>query len=488
MEKDEFLQLAEKYRTVPVYQRVLADLITPVSTYMSLQRDFPYAFILESVEKGKQYSRYSYVGFNPKLVLEYRAGITTVHSAEGKENKNEPFLSLLRSTMANYSTPKLPGLPSFSGGLVGYFGYETITLVEDVPIRSQGDNGVPEALFMLFEELIAFDHLKGQLVIFFNVSLDENTDLDDAFAHAHECIDTTRKRLQTNIHSQTPVKVEQSKLYSNFTKSQFSTAVKKAKDYITAGDAFQIVLSQRFHRHTSVKPIILYRALRTVNPSPYMFHLKLNDFDIIGASPELLVKVTDDLVEVRPIAGTRSRGKTPEEDIVIAKELLTDEKEKAEHLMLLDLGRNDVGRVAEFGSVHVDEYMVVENYSHVMHIVSDVKGKLNGKHDALDALMNAFPAGTTTGAPKIRAMEIIYELEPTHRGIYSGAVGYLDFCGDLNTCIAIRTMIMKDGLVFFQSGAGIVYDSDPQKEYEETVSKAEAIMSAIDFSERGLIS
>lgn len=488
MEKDEFLRLAEQYRTIPVYQRVLADLLTPVSAYMSLQKNSPYAFILESVEKGTQYARYSYVGINPKLVLEHRAGVTTVHGEDGKLETDEPFLSLLRNTKAAYATVKLPGLPSLSGGLVGYLGYETITWVEDVPVRTEGDMGVPDAVFMLFEELVAFDHLMGQIVIFCNVPIDYDTNLHEAFAHAHERIDVIREMLQTNVHPQTPIRVEQSKLHSNLTKSQFHAAVQRAKDYITTGDAFQIVLSQQFHRRTPVEPITLYRALRTVNPSPYMFHLKLNDFDIIGASPELLVKVSDGEVEVRPIAGTRPRGGSPEEDAALAAELLADEKERAEHLMLLDLGRNDVGRVAEYGSVHVDEQMVVENYSHVMHIVSDVKGRLNGKHDALDALMNTFPAGTTTGAPKIRAMEIIHELEPTRRGIYSGAVGYLDFCGDLNTCIAIRTMVMKDGIVTFQSGAGIVYDSDPEKEYLETVSKAEAIMSAIDLAERGLVS
>ena len=273
---------------------------------------------------------------------------------------------------------------------------------------------------------------------------------------------------------------------SNLGQNTFEAAVLKAKEYIRAGEIFQLVLSQRFQRQTTVKPETLYRALRTINPSPYMFHLKFIDFDIIGASPELLVKVDDGTVEIRPIAGTRHRGNTEAEDIALAENLINDEKECAEHLMLLDLGRNDVGRVSEFGSVTVPENMVIENYSHVMHIVSDVKGELANDKDSFDALISGFPAGTVTGAPKIRAMEIIHELEPDRRDVYSGAVGYFDFAGNVNTCIAIRTMIMKDQTVYFQSGAGVVHDSDPTKEYEETVNKAKAVMAAIDFAENGL--
>ncbi|HDY75591.1 MAG TPA: anthranilate synthase component I, partial [Candidatus Marinimicrobia bacterium] len=300
-------------------------------------------------------------------------------------------------------------------------------------------------------------------------------------------IDKIGEMLHSDIDYQTPIRVEQSCVSSNFDQDSFTTAVLKAKDYIREGEIFQLVLSQRFQRQTSVEPVTLYRALRTINPSPYMFHLKLKDFDIIGASPELLVKVDDGTVEVRPIAGTRQRGKTEEEDHALAEELINDEKERAEHLMLLDLGRNDVGRVSEYGSITIPENMVIENYSHVMHIVSDVMGKLADDKDPFDALMSCFPAGTVTGAPKIRAMEIIHELEPDRRDIYSGAVGFFDFAGNVNTCITIRTMIMKDQTVYFQSGAGIVHDSDPMSEYEETVNKAKAIMAAVDFAENGLI-
>ena len=285
---------------------------------------------------------------------------------------------------------------------------------------------------------------------------------------------------------QTPVQVKKSEVSSNFNQETFESAVLKAKEHIIEGDVFQLVLSQQFERETKVKPVTLYRSLRSINPSPYMFHLKINDFDIIGASPELLVKVEDGTVEIRPIAGTRHRGKSEAEDQALAEDLINNEKECAEHLMLLDLGRNDVGRVSKFGSVTIPENMVIENYSHVMHIVSDVKGELADNKDPFDALMSGFPAGTVTGAPKIRAMEIIHDLEPNRRDIYSGAVGFFDFTGNVNTCITIRTMIMKNGTVHFQSGAGIVHDSDPTKEYEETVDKAKAIMAAIDFAENGL--
>ena len=339
---------------------------------------------------------------------------------------------------------------------------------------------------MLFENIIAFDHLKGSALVISNVNIDDSSDLESQFNNAHSKIDIIGESLHTNVDYQTPIQVKKSKVISNFNQNKFEKAVAKAKEHIVNGDIFQLVLSQRFERATDVEATTLYRALRNINPSPYMFHLKINDFDIIGASPELLVKVEDGNVEIRPIAGTRKRGDSVDEDKKLAHELLNDEKERAEHLMLLDLGRNDVGRVSEFGSITIPENMVIENYSHVMHIVSDVKGKLAKHKDPFDALMSGFPAGTVTGAPKIRAMEIIKDLEPERRNIYSGAVGFFDFTGNVNTCIAIRTMIMKNGSVHFQSGAGIVYDSDPTKEFEETVSKAKAIMLAIDLAEDGL--
>ena len=485
---NEFQDLARGCTTVPVYKRILADLLTPVAAWVHLSQKTEYAFLLESVEKGNQYSRYSYVGINPQKILMHNNGKTTITENGKTIDIDTPFLTLLRETQSQYNMTKLPGIPSFTGGLVGYLGYETIAWVEDIPIHDESDLDVPDSVFMLFEDMIAFDHLKGSALVISNVNVDSERDLKEQFDAAHLRVDLIGESLHSDLDYQTPVRVEQSKASSNFTQDTFESAVLKAKEHIVDGDVFQLVLSQRFERQTSVEPTTLYRALRTINPSPYMFHLKINNFDIIGASPELLVKVEDGTVEIRPIAGTRHRGVTEAEDQVLADDLMNDEKECAEHLMLLDLGRNDVGRVSEYGSVTIPENMKIENYSHVMHIVSDVKGKLAKDKDPFDALMSGFPAGTVTGAPKIRAMEIIHELEQERRDIYSGAVGFFDFTGNVNTCIAIRTMIMKDGTVHFQSGAGIVHDSDPTKEFEETVDKAKAIMAAIDFAENGLVS
>jgi len=484
---EKFKNLAKTQTTIPVHTRVLADLLTPVSAYMRLQKNSNYAFILESVEKGEQYARYSFIGRNPDVILRLEGGQTIIEK-DGKEtSSNLDYLTLLREYQSKFNAPKIPGLPTFTGGLVGCLGYESIVWVEDIPTYSSNELETPDALFMLFNNLIAFDHLKNEAIIFSNVHINDETDLQHAYDEAIKQIDEMGRLLHTDIDYQTPVRLEQSKLESNFTKDGFTSAVSNAKEYIKSGDVFQLVLSQRFHRHTMVDAITLYRALRTINPSPYMFHLKLNGTDVIGASPELLVKVQDKEIEIRPIAGTRQRGKTTEEDVLLAEELLNDPKERAEHLMLVDLGRNDVGKCAEFESVEVKEFMIVENYSHVMHIVSDVRGKLRRDKDNFDALYSGFPAGTLTGAPKIRAMEIINELEPDRRGIYSGAIGYFDFAGNMNTCIAIRTLVLKDNIAYFQSGAGIVYDSDPELEYEETLNKAKAINSAIDFAENGLI-
>ena len=483
---DEFQDLASRCGTVPVYKRILADLLTPVAAWVHLSQKTQYAFLLESVEKGNQYARYSYVGINPQKILMHKDGKTTISQNGQCTTVDTPFLDLLREYQSQYNMEKLPGIPSFTGGLVGYLGYETIAWVEDIPIHEYSALNVPDSVFMLFEDMIAFDHLKGAALVISNVNVDKDRDLKEQFDAAHFRVDAIGESLHSDVDYQTPVQVKKSEVSSNFNQETFKSAVLKAKEHIIEGDVFQLVLSQQFERETKVKPVTLYRSLRSINPSPYMFHLKINDFDIIGASPELLVKVEDGTVEIRPIAGTRHRGKSKAEDQALAEDLINNEKECAEHLMLLDLGRNDVGRVSKFGSVTIPENMVIENYSHVMHIVSDVKGELADNKDPFDALMSGFPAGTVTGAPKIRAMEIIHDLEPNRRDIYSGAVGFFDFTGNVNTCIAIRTMIMKNGTVHFQSGAGIVHDSDPTKEYEETVDKAKAIMAAIDFAENGL--
>jgi len=472
---NEFQDLAQECTTIPVYKHILADMLTPVAAWVHLSKKAEYAFLLESVEKGNQYSRYSYVGINPQKILMHKDGHTSITENGQSINVNTPFLDLLREIQSKYNMVKLPEIPSFTGGLVGYLGYETIAWIEDIPTHNESQLNVPDSVFMLFEDMIAFDHLKGSALVISNVKVDPNHDLKEKFDEAHLRVDAIGELLHSDVNYQTPVRVEQSTVSSNFDQVSFESAVLKAKEHIKDGDIFQLVLSQRFERQTSVEPTTLYRALRTINPSPYMFHLKIKDFDIIGASPELLVKVEDGIVEIRPIAGTRQRGETDEEDKALAEDLINDEKECAEHLMLLDLGRNDVGRVSEYGSVTIPENMVIENYS------------LAEDKDPFDALMSGFPAGTVTGAPKIRAMEIIHELEPNRRDIYSGAVGFFDFTGNVNTCITIRTMIMKNGSVHFQSGAGIVHDSDPTKEFDETVNKAKAIMAAIDFAEKGLV-
>jgi len=482
-----FKILARSHRTIPVYERILADLLTPISAFMRISQGAQHAFLFESVEKGSRYARYSFLGRNPRKIISSIQGSTFVSDKDKRVSIDQPFLELLRSIRSEYAVPPLSDIPGFTGGLVGYLGYETIGWMEKVPLHPPDDLNLPDAVFMLFENIIAFDHLKHEALVISNVNVNSDTDLKQAYEQARVEIDTLGEDLHTDIDYQTPPEIERSAVHSELQEKDFKSAVNKAKDYIRAGDVFQVVLSQRFSRKTPVEPITLYRALRTINPSPYMFYLKLSDLDIIGASPEMLVKVEGDEMEIRPIAGTRSRGRSAEEDQALGEELKADEKERAEHLMLVDLGRNDVGRVCRTGTVRVEEFMAVEQYSHVMHLVSSVKGWLRPELDSLDALMAGFPAGTLSGAPKIRAMEIIYELEPVRRGVYSGAIGYLDFSGNLNTCIAIRTMVMKGHTVYFQSGAGIVHDSGPGREFTETLHKAQALVQAIDFAENGLV-
>jgi anthranilate synthase component 1 len=420
------------------------------------------------------------------MTVSHSSGTTTIREGAHLRVDPRPFLSILREQLAFYNAPHLDDVPDFCGGWVGYMGYETTAWVEEVPVHPAERGDIPDAVFMLFETMMAFDHLKQEVIVCHTQLVDNSQPLQPQYDEALAVVDRLGEALHTDIDYQTPVVMSNSQLEAELEREQFMAIVKSAKDFIFAGDVFQLVLSQRFYRETQVDSLTLYRALRNVNPSPYMFYFNLEGFAIIGASPELLVRVEKGNMEVRPVAGTRPRGHNYEEDARLAEDLLADPKERAEHIMLVDLGRNDVGRVCRFKSVTVKEFMVVEKYSHVMHIVSDIHGHLMDDKDAFDSLLSGFPAGTVTGAPKIRAMELIYELESSRRGIYAGTVGYLDFKGNLNTCIAIRTMLMKDGVVSFQSGAGIVADSDPEREYDETVSKAEAIMKAVDFAERGL--
>ena len=485
MKYEIFQTFAQSNTVVPVYRKVLSDLLTPVSAYLRLANQSVNSVLLESVEEGKRLSRYSYIGRNPQAILRHNHGKTTVTRDGITRDVQEPFLEYLRNSMQENPVPHLPDIPVFSGGWIGYLGYETIQWVEDIPVIEEDDE-IPDAVFLRFDTLIAFDHVKRETIISHNVRIDNSLPLRVQYEHAQEKIEAVLADLHTEIPYETPVITSNGAVTSNFSQKQFQKAVEQAKDAVRAGDVYQLVLSQRFERKSGASPFTIYRALRSVNPSPFMFYFDLQDFHIIGASPEVLVKVEDRTMEVRPIAGTRPRGSDILADDANAADLLADEKERAEHLMLVDLARNDVGRVCNYGSVEMTRFMEIERYSHVMHIVSDVHGRLRDGYDAFDALMAGFPAGTVTGAPKLRAMEIIYELEPTRRSIYSGAVGYIDFHGNLTTCITIRTLLMKEQTVYFQSGAGIVYDSVPAREYDETKNKAMAIMRAIDFAERGL--
>ncbi len=489
---DDFKTLALSYDVVPVYQAVLADLITPIGAYLRFQANESYCFLFESVTKGTR-ARYSFLGRNPQKIFTHSKGITSVQFEGGTPQEvDTSFLKLLRTEQANFKVARLEGFPSFTGGLVGYLGYETVQFFEDIPVHEDSyeeGQDIPDSIFMFMQDLMVFDHNKNQVIVFTNTNIESHDEvyLRELYEKSHARIDEFGMSLHSHVEYQLPRKLERSAMQSNMTQSEFEKSVCDAQEAIIDGELFQIVLSQRFHRRTKAEGCTIYRALRSVNPSPYMFHMKFSDFEIMGASPEVLVKVEGGEMEVRPIAGTRKRGQTELEDKQLSEDLLEDAKECAEHLMLVDLGRNDVGRVSQYGSVNVPEYMEIEKYSHVMHIVSQVKGTLRKECDAWDALYSAFPAGTTSGAPKIRAMEWINRLEPCRRGVYSGAVGYLDGRNDLNTCIAIRTLWKKGEDVYFQAGAGIVFDSDPAKEYEETVNKARAIMRAIDLAEDGLV-
>ena len=482
---DTFVSHAADANIVPVSKVLAADLETPVSAYLKLSKGEKHSFLLESVEGGEKIGRYTYLGTDPFLIIEARGKqIVLRRGAEQRRMKGNVF-RVLRETAAAFRSAHIEGIPPFSAGAVGFVGYDAVRLIEPrVPAFAKDGPRIPDAVFMFFSTILAFDHVKHQIHVIANVRCDEwKGKLKKGYDQACRRIARIEKRLKA------PLNIPRSKaakkplaVRSNTGKKRYCAAVEKAKEYILAGDIFQVVLSQRLSMKPEVPPFQIYRGLRMVNPSPYMFYLQLDDTVVLGSSPEMLVKVEGDRVEYRPIAGTRPRGETEAEDQALAKDLLSDEKELAEHVMLVDLGRNDVGRVCEYGSVHVPEFEIIENYSHVMHIVSSVLGKLRSDKDAFAALEACFPAGTVSGAPKVRAMEIIAELEPTRRGVYSGSVMYLDFSGNLNSCIAIRTMMVRKNKAYLQVGAGIVADSVPEKEWEETMTKAGALLKAVEVA------
>jgi anthranilate synthase component 1 len=474
---------AAGYNRIPVSRELLADLDTPLSVYLKLA-DGPHTFLLESVEGGETWGRYSIIGLTAAAVLTLQDGVCRVDSAQSSETlpSGDPF-DAIEDFRARYKVPVLPGLPRFSGGLVGYFGHETVGYIEPQLAESRGEDalGCPDAYLMLAEELVVFDNLRGTVQLIVHADATRS----DGFASAERRLDDLVSKLRSPLRYPSRDGYAGSaagEFKSGFDKTEFCAAVERVRAYIKDGDAFQVVLSQRLTAPFQGRALDVYRALRVMNPSPYMYHLDFGGFQVTGSSPEVLVRVEDGEVTLRPIAGTRPRGATPEEDAHLAEELLADPKERAEHVMLIDLGRNDVGRVSETGSVRLSDRMVIERYSHVMHIVSEVRGRLKVGLGPLDVLKASFPAGTVSGAPKVRALEIIRELEPTKRGIYSGAVGYLGWNGNLDTAIAIRTAVIKDGLMHVQAGAGIVHDSVPENEWQETLNKARALMRAVEMT------
>ena len=484
----EFCQLAKQGNLIPIYQELLMDLETPLSFFKRLERD-RYSFLLESVEGSERWARYSFLGTQPHCIFKARGNrVEIIENGKSKTLVSDAPLKLLEELLRGYQTVTVSGVPPFFGGALGYVAYNAVEQFHEIASDKKDPLGMPEIFFLFVQTLIAFDNLKHTIKIIDNVRVDEETDLRKAYEQATRRIEKAVSSLQKKPRGIEPRDVSESKgerpFRSNLTREGFQKIVSKAKEYIKAGDIIQAVLCQRLETETATDPFEIYRALRFINPSPYMFYLELEDFRIIGSSPETMVRLTGDTIELRPIAGTRRRGSTAEEEKALEADLLSDPKERAEHIMLVDLGRNDVGRVARVGTVEVNELMAIERYSHVIHIVSNVRGQLAADKTPFDLFVSAFPAGTVSGAPKIRAMQIISELEPEKRALYAGAIGYFGYNGSLDTCIVIRTIVMKGKKVFIHAGAGIVADSDPEMEYQETLNKARAMLKAVELAEQ----
>jgi anthranilate synthase component 1 len=498
-DRDEFLIRAQRGNLIPVYREILADRLTPVSAYERLTNASEsaeangYSFLLESVEGGERLGRYSFLGSNPALVLRTRGRQATLLEEGGVRQleiaPDEDPLTLLKQLLGRYRYVEDPALPRFCGGAVGFFGYDVVRFFENLPDNNPDELQVDDACFLFTDTLLIFDHVRHRIQVLCNAHVTD--DANAAYDEALRKIETLVARLRVPYappsaasslpHPHPPIQVKH-----GFPRADYEAAVERCREYILAGDAFQIVLSQRFSVEFTASPWDVYRALRSVNPSPYMYYLNMGRRKVIGTSPEILVTVARKTVCVRPIAGTRPRGKNAEEDARLETELLADEKERAEHIMLVDLGRNDVGRVCDYGSVTLDELMSIERYSHVMHIVSNVTGRLAADRDVFDVLRACFPAGTVSGAPKVRAMEIIDEQEPTRRGFYAGALGYFSYSGDMDMAITIRTMLVDGQTAYLQAGGGLVADSVPANEYQECVNKAGALVAAIRLAEEGL--
>jgi anthranilate synthase component 1 len=488
---EEFKQKAKKGNLIPVFREILADRETPVSAFEKID-DGRNSFLLESMEGGEKWARYSFLGSRPSVIVK-SSGKTVEIISDGKNAKrsfeHDP-LEAVKKVLAAYKPVPDPSLPRFYGGAVGFMGYDIVRFFEELPAREKPGLDTPDTFFMITDTLVVFDNITHMIKVVSNAHV-KGRSAETAYREATRKINALVKKLKSGVRGRGPgargrKTTKEHTLTSNFTQAQYEQAVLKAKEYIKAGDIFQVVPSQRFETKISAEPYEIYRALRLINPSPYMYFLRCGDTTVVGASPEVMVRLEGGRIDLRPIAGTRRRGATEEEDQTLAEELLADPKERAEHIMLVDLGRNDVGRVSQPGSVQVSELMVIERYSHVMHIVSNVRGVLSEGRDSYDVIRACFPAGTVSGAPKIRAMEIIDELEPTRRGPYAGAVGYFGFSGNMDTCITIRTLVIKKGVAYIQAGGGVVADSDPTAEYQETVNKAKAMLRAVEMAEKGL--
>ena len=486
----EFQRLAKQGNLIPVYDVFSADLLTPVSAYLRIAQGARYSFLLESVEGGEKIARYTFAGAHPEEVFRYNAGACVMESRDRIVWEERDPVSFLRERIERFQPVRVPGLPPLVAGAIGYFSYDMVRLIERLPKRLRDEIGLYDAMLAFYHGLMAFDHVQHRLWIVRNVFTGgPGGTLRARYNAAVREIRHTRKLLEQPVAAERPRKDSQKKnsklkVASNFRRAEYHAAVRKAKQYIRAGDIFQVVLSQRFSAKTKAQPFEIYRELRALNPSPYLFFLQMNDVAVVGSSPEMLVKVQGRDVFYRPIAGTLPRGKDEAEDQRLEKVMLASEKERAEHIMLVDLGRNDLGRVCDYGTVRVEQLMSVERFSHVMHLVSSLRGRLREDVDCFDALMACFPAGTVSGAPKVRAMEIIEELERTRRGIYAGGVLYMDFAGNLDSCIALRTMVVKNGVAYVQAGGGIVADSTPEGEFQESVNKSRALLTALEAAHR----
>ncbi len=490
---ENFKEKARSGNLIPVYKEILADLDTPVSAYMKICGG-EYSFLLESVEGGERWARYCFLGCDPSIVVSTKGKLLTITEngkREQKKIKSGSPLAAIKKIMARYRPVSFPGVPRFSGGAVGFVSYDMVRFFEKLPEQTTDDLNVPDLQFVITDTMLVFDNVSQTIKIISNAFIDGD-DLSAVYEKTIQKISALEEKLRSPLPKTVAPKRKKDSAAplsfdSNMEEKKFKQAVTRIKKYIQDGDAIQVVLSQRLKFSIDHDAFDIYRALRTINPSPYMYYLKFGELQVVGSSPEVLVRLEDDKVEVRPIAGTRKRGKDEQEDRALEQDLLSDEKERAEHIMLVDLGRNDLGRVAEISTVEVDEEFSIERYSHVMHIVSNVRGVLKKGLDCFDVMEAVFPAGTLSGAPKIRAMEIIDELEPTRRGLYGGAVGYISFNGNMDTAIAIRTLLIKGNTAYLGVGAGIVADSDPENEFEETMNKGRALLKAIAAAKEGLV-